>query len=377
MKRYALLASLALFLAACSGNRQEAGTKQVQPHDLGSNSIFNKDAVLQYTADFPEETKEAGKLFLEAVDQYRNKKNPGKAQELFLQSLAKYPTSRAYYELGNVCIDQKKYAEAVVAFEMAETIGYQPLSKLLYNMACAYSLLQKPDTARRYLEYAIEAGYSNTDNMTKDPDLAFVRTDNEYLFKEVYTSALSGSSDPEVLLWQTFKREFEPVALPLVLNEETRKRLDEKSYISFDFEKFISEMRDNRFSREVGKEFYHLAQVESNERYTALVYAVVDGVMGEDAPAGYVLISFDGRGRLIDKMHVGGQVEYGGLSKVATLQPNLHFEVKEYKTIYEKDPEEDGYYDNKVVSRELLGNKNYRISENGKFEADRPALSMR
>lgn len=367
---------MSLFGLSCS-NQERSNAPAASARTFGNDRLFDRQAALRYTADFPEESPEAGKLFLDAIDQYRNQKNTRKAKELFLQSLAQYPTSRGYYELGNVCTDRKQYGEAIVSYKMAEALGYQPQSKLLYNMACAYSLQGKPDTARQYLEYAIEAGYSNMEHIVNDPDLAKARIDNEYLFRKVYTDAMSGSSDPAALLWQSFKREFRAAAFPLVLNEQTRTQLGDASFISYDFERFISEMRDTRFSREVGKEFYPLARLEGNERYTALVYAVVEGVMGDDAPVGYVLVSFDGRGGLIDKMHVGGQVEYGGLSKVATIQSNLHFEVKEFKAIYKNDPETAGYYDNPIVRRELQGSKNYRISGNGKFEEARSMLGMR
>lgn len=375
MKRTApLILFLLLLFCSCSDPTLPA---PAAAQAFGSHRVFDREAVLRYTADFPEEPEAAGQLFLEAIHQYRNEKDLRKAKKLFLQSLAYYPTSRAYYELGNVCMDREQYEEAISAYGLAETLGYRHQSKLLYHMACAYSQLHKPDTARRYLEFAIEAGYSNRKQIASDPDLVPVRTSNEHLFEKVYADALSGSSDPGIMLWQMFRREFHAATFPLVLNEQTHALFKNAPSISYDFERFIAEMRNVRFSREVDKEFYPIAQVESNDRYTALVYAAVESVMGDDAPTGYLLVSFDGRGNLIDKMHVGGQTEFGGLSKAATIQSNLHFEVRTFKAIYEKDPEQEGYDNNRIVDHELIADKYYRILENGTFEEQQPALSVR
>jgi len=49
-----------------------------------------------------------------------------------------------------------------------------------YNLACDYSLLQKPDQCLVSLRKAIRLGYCDFDHMEKDPDLGFIRQDPRY-----------------------------------------------------------------------------------------------------------------------------------------------------------------------------------------------------
>ncbi len=375
------LLALPLALAACSGGGSST-TKEnptASTRTLAAADVFDRRAVSDFLQEAPREDEAAGKTFLEAIDAYRNDKNLGKAGDLFLQSLRRYPTARGYYELGNVSIDQKDFPAALRAYRMAEAMGYEPLSKLLYNTACAYARLGQPDSALAYVEYAIEAGYTNADNLLKDADLAALRTpDYAYQLRTVYTEALGGASSPEAVLWQSFKREFPQSALPLTLDEASRRRLTEGRLIAFDYEKYVGEMRDEKFSREVGKEFYYYTQVADRPAFTAIVYAVKNSVMSEDlGPVSYVLASYDARGTLIDKMPVAGRDLFEEPLRVCTVQPTLTFEVKDFKTEYAKDPEEAGYVDNKVVSTSLVATKRYRIGETGKFVPERAAIGMR
>lgn len=100
--------------------------------------------------------KEADRLFREAIDAYRNKKDPPGGVALFKRSILLQPTGKAYYELGNALMDQKEYLEATNAYTIAELMDYSPLYKVMYNQACAYSLLGHADKALYYLTSAIE-----------------------------------------------------------------------------------------------------------------------------------------------------------------------------------------------------------------------------
>jgi C-terminal processing protease CtpA/Prc len=53
-------------------------------------------------------------------------------------------------------------------------------SSILYNMACAHSLLGAYDSAMFYLKGVVDAGYQNYDHLMKDSDLDPLRTDPEF-----------------------------------------------------------------------------------------------------------------------------------------------------------------------------------------------------
>lgn len=364
-----IAACFMLAIASCSDIKSE---KSQTATTLDTSAIYNSDEVLQFVKANPLITKESVTNFSKGVDEYRNNKNLDKAYGLFLSSVISHPSARAYFELANVCTEKKDYDNALAAFHIAEQLGYEPVSKVYYNIACVYSLQEKENESATYLEYAIEAGYSNLDQIKADSDLAYLR--KSYIFEATYQEALSGSSDPEVTLWQSFKREFKTLMLPVVLTLETQ--IAEAKNINFEFEKYVSEMRTEKFSREVGKEFYYYGIVEDNANYTAMIYAIKNTIMSEDAPSRYVLVSFDSRGTLIDKKPVGGQLSLSDPYLVCAIQPNLRFEIKQYKNTYEKDPMENGFKDNPLKKSELLATEYYMINETGKFVQLTEKLTM-
>lgn len=376
MKQLFLVLVAAALCQSCHQARttENTGTAETVAA-LTDADIFQANVIRNYLRAHPGQDNKANALFMQAIDAYRNKKDIATAQGLFFKSILQHPTAKAYYELGNAYLDVKDYAKALSAYHIGEQLGFEPLSKLLYNMACAHSLSQQPDSAVAYLEYAMEAGYTNADQILKDPDLATARQSEH--FQTVYQTAMSGTKDPETVAWQSFKRGFIPASFPLVLNKETEKELNNDRYISYDFEKFVPEMKGERFSREVGKEFYYLAKVDDRPAFTTVVYAVRQSMMGENAPIAFMMVSFSPKGKLIDKMVAGGQMEPQDLYRVATVQQSGQMEIREYKQVYEKDPAENGYSENKLLSSDLQQTRHYRIGNDGHFEQDHQMVGMR
>lgn len=382
MKQLITVLTAGILLSACNHKQTETAsdTSTSQVVVLSEDNLFNSRDIMGFLQQHPQPDDQANALFMQGVDAFRNKKDIPGAITLFRQSALKYPTAKAYYELGNAFMDTKDYAKAISAYKIGEQLGFEPLSKLLYNTACAWSLNGHKDTAVAYLEYAIEAGYANTDQIMKDPDLANARQSD--LFSTTYQSALGGHGDPESVAWQSFKRGFSLASFPLVLNKETEAEFSigtdrNAHYISYEFEKFVPEMKSERFSREVGKEFYYLTKVSDQPEFTTVVYAVKNVMMGDGAPVAYMLASFTSKGKLIDKMIAGGQLNPGDLYRVASIQQSGQFEVKEYKQEYEKDPAENGYSENKLLSSDLKNTMHYRISGDGHFETDSRLIGMK
>lgn len=378
MKKHYLLFLFLLIFAACDDKKIETNTRTATAPStptLSVTEVFDRQAVSHYLAKHTNIPADANRLYMKGIAAFRNDKNPSEGLQYFLESLTTHPTARAYYEYGNASMDTEDYPAAVAAFGMAEQLGFEPLGKLLYNTACAYALQDKQDEALNYLEYAIEGGYTNGDNIMKDIDLASTRGD--YRFQSVYQAAMGGASDPESVLWHSFVREFPDASLPISLNEETAAQLDLDHYISYDFEKFVPEMKGEAFSRDVGKEFFYLARVSNTSQYTAVIYAIRNSMMGENAPFSYLLASFSNKGQLIDKLVLGGREDVGSPYFAGTLKPNLSMERKTYQESFEKDPKEEGYYENKVMSRDLTSTKTFTLLPDGHIKEEAKALSMR
>ncbi len=367
-----------LFVGACLSACHTPPASKQTPQDvrLSAVSMYERDSVLLVVKQGKGNQKEADKLFLQAIDTYRNKKKVASSIILFRQSILQQPQAKTYYEMGNALMDGDDLSQAVKAFTMAEAMDYKPLYKVLYNQACAWSRLNNLEKAKYYLVSAIEFGYSNLKNIYNDPDLAFVRQQH-YSFKQMITDAYSGATDPDKLEWHMFAREFHPLELPVVLDMKYDANLTDGQYIPYDYERYIAEMRDVAFSRDVGRFFYYVGLVKSTDSVKTLVYAAKDEVGDEQSPAVYYLASYGITGKLIDKMQIGGHEKYTDPFKVATIQQNGDIQVGRFNFVYEKDPEVNGYEDNKILETKELEKEYYTLSVDGHFVKQTALLGLR
>ncbi|MGV3610639.1 MAG: TPR end-of-group domain-containing protein [Fluviicola sp.] len=341
---------------------------ETNPVSLNAADLFNGEKVRLFLYQNPKANPESNKLFLSALDEFKNKKNLVAAKEGFKASIAAYPSSKSYYELGNVCMEMKNYQGALEAYSLAEKLGYEPFSKVMFNVACAYSQLKNFPMSADYLQFAIQAGYVNMDNIEKDPDLANLRDQEPDMFRKNMDLALSGVSDIENLYFLQFKRQFLPASFPINLNMEQEKVVyDDKNRISYDYERYVSEMRNERFSRDVSKEFYNFVQVAEKANFVALIYVVKESFNGDQSPLTYRLVTFTKTGKLIDKKEIAGRQDYSELLKMCTISKDLTFTITNYETTFEKNPDEEGYYDNPVVSKKKINLEKYRIDASGKI----------
>lgn len=339
------------------------------PVVLTEEDLFKGNRILAFLENDEKFVQEANTFFLKGVNSFRNKKDLDSAGYYFRQSILKEPTANAYFELGNVYMDKKQFDKAMLAYGVAEQLDFEPLSKILYNKACAYSLQKKPEMAAKYLEYALEAGYTNLDHIQKDEDLAELR--ESYYFRQAMDRGLRGMADADNLYWLNFKKQFAVPDLPLKLKMNVdEKELAGLRFIPYEYEKYISEMRDEQFSREVSKSFYFYANAFETEKYVALVYIVKDEFMGEYAPLTYRMATFTHDGRLIDKKDIAGRSRYDEPVMVSTIRKDRIVEVKLIEPEYEKDPDNYGYYDNPMKSSKTVGTMKFRVTSDGRIRAE-------
>ena len=167
---------------------------------------------------------------------------------------------------------------------------------------------------------------------------------------------------------------------PLAINTVWIYQQTYDKAIGYDYEKFVPEMRNGKFSREVENEYFYVGKVKEDTAYSALLYAgknmwLVDG--RGYAPVYFYLVTYSPQGKIIDKIPAGGQKTFTDNFKTLSLQENLSFEIKDFKNTYEKDPEKDGYENNKVIKSDLVSTSYYKINSKGKFEkTDKQQLAM-
>ena len=365
----AVFLGIIILLGSCGdpAEKTKVTTKQERlPVVMEESDIFKGNLVSAFLENEEKFVQEANTLFLKGLNAFRNEYDLDSADYYFRKSILKEPSAKAYFELGNVNLDRRDYETALLAYDLAEQLDYEPFSKVLYNKTCLYSLKGENELAAQYLEYALQAGYNNLEHINKDEDLKDLR--KTYLYKESIERGLRGMSDAENLFWLQFKKKFAVMDMPIRLKAEfDPKEMENLDYISYDYEKYIAEMRDEEFSREVSKGFYYYARPYETEKFVAVVYIVKDEFMGEYAPLTYRMATFTHEGKLIDKKIVGGSELLGEPVMVSTLNKNRTIDVDLVELEYEKDPEDYGYYENPMTGKKVVGSTKFKITESGKI----------
>jgi len=385
MKPFSTLFLATIVLTSCHSLSGPGERTQLTP-----TAIYNIDSVRLATGSG--EDKTAHKQLAAAINAYKNEKDPAKSIPLFKQSILTKPNAQVYYELGCALLDHRDDSEAVLALHVAEKLEYKPLANVMFKLAAAHAITASPETdpsgtkgslVTHYMELAIQMGYAKPESFRND--IAFKNFRNVYNFNLAYLAAIEGGhnvKNPELALWEEFKSEFAAMELPLTINTVWTQNHALEKGINFAYERFVPEMRSNRFAREAGKEYYYVGLLKKDSSYTALLYAGKDDGLEEDgimhAPLFFQLVTYDSKGRIIDHLKVAGQEALADFVKVFTLQPNYTFEIRDFKNIYSKDPDQAGYgADNPIVKTDEQLVRHYRIAANGKFETTDAPLAMR
>lgn len=89
--------------------------------------------------------------------------------------------------------------------EAAEFPSVRPVA--LYNCACVHALQERPDAAFEFLEKAMEAGFSNADQLVVDSDMDNLRGDPR--FEEILEEMRGGAAGPVDLSQMSPARRFD------------------------------------------------------------------------------------------------------------------------------------------------------------------------
>ncbi len=90
-------------------------------------------------------------------------------------------TPLVHFRLGYSLHMLKRYDEALKHHLLATRIGNRALRiDALYNVCCAQSLLGNKGEALRYLQYAIDAGFTDKSQLEKDTDVDSLRGDDAF-----------------------------------------------------------------------------------------------------------------------------------------------------------------------------------------------------
>ena len=363
----------ALFLASCHG-----GPSAVV---LTRSSMYSIDTVRLAAAGGDGNT--ADRKLQEALDLYRKKgSDTARSIQLFKSSILLQPTARAYFELAGALLSTRQFDEGLKALSMAEGLGYSPMANVMFRYAYAYA--NKPDDTGslpnsgyvvRYMTLAIQMGYAHPGQFLQKNLFPGAARKSDY--DVVFANVLSGGSmrDPSKSLWDSYEGQFPGIGLPLVIDMPWIKEHKPEDAIDYQYEKFIPDMRDAKFSRESSTTFYYISELHKEKAFVAVLYGEVEETAEDDGSSIplYTLVTYDRQGRLIDRMPVAGQRILSDPFLVFNMQPDLKFRIQGFRDVYRDNPDSVGYEHNPVIRKDPESPEYYQIASSGKFEpADAP-----
>ncbi|HXB94082.1 MAG TPA: hypothetical protein VNU70_02950 [Puia sp.] len=392
MRPHPLLFLLCVCLGAC---KLSGGDSRNGSSPLTDSTLYDFASVRSAITGGNEMA--AHKQLMAALNTYKNKKDAAGSIAQFKLAILSQPSAVGYFELGSALLDAGQFKESAQALHIAEKLGYTPAANLCAKLATDYTQIMteiyrdsatinelgpKYDSmALYYMQISLQMGYPHPEEFRNSPvDSALRRWEG---FRDIYTNAMvgrSGTRNADQMLWESFKGEFQPVPLPLLIDPAWMKVHKLDNNISYDYEPFIPEMRTAKFSRDVDKEYFYIAMMKQDTAWCAILYAGKFVAMESEhlpAPEFFQLVTFGPSGKIIDKMQVAGQESYSDPYKIFTMHPDLSFEVRIFKNVYKYDPSDAGYDTNEIVRTDAVGATGYRITANGRFERTPGPLASR
>jgi beta-lactamase regulating signal transducer with metallopeptidase domain/Tfp pilus assembly protein PilF len=113
----------------------------------------------------------------------------------FAEYTRSHPQSgRAWFNLGYARIEGERPEAAVEAFQRALELHYRTPTTM-YNLACAYSLMDRKEEAFAWLFKSLDAGFDGSGTLRGDDDLDNLRGDPRYRQALARAKALDGEDD--------------------------------------------------------------------------------------------------------------------------------------------------------------------------------------
>lgn len=382
MLSYLLIAILWCF--GCSNSPVNRVAK-VKLQKLSEDKLYDNDLVNDVIFDAEELgidsiKNKSRELFLKAIDLYKNKKTLYAAVRAFKASLLIFPDAKTYYELGNVLLDintKESLKEANKAYDVALYIQFQPKSNIYYKQACAYYLLSKFSTEKESgyinsafynLQDAFRFGFTDTILLAKDWRLKGITNLPKYHelmtnFKANQLTKMEGNS-----LFNLFKNAFPNGNNELVISKEDVEMEGYKESISYDFARFIPEMQNTNFGRDVSHDYFYVAKVKETELYTALVYNSISFWGADMQPVNTTLAVYNNStGEIISRKPIACQCSAERVRTSAI--NNGEIILEDYNRVWESPITEVSFEKNKIKDFVLLSKATFTLDDSGKIIA--------
>jgi tetratricopeptide (TPR) repeat protein len=121
------------------------------------------------------EGKQKADVFATKARAFHKQKKYKEALAEWQKAFENYADSKMYYNLGDTLFNLSRFKDAIKAYKCAIELKPKDKKFIYYNIACAYSKLEKASEAFDYLKFAISSGYVYYNQIRVDKDLAYLR----------------------------------------------------------------------------------------------------------------------------------------------------------------------------------------------------------
>jgi len=239
----------------------------------------------------------SNKLFQQAAETYKSRKDTFQAINKLKASIIAYPHPDVYFELGSIFLEHKAFDSAQKALNISELLNYNDLPALYYKLAKVHAARKEVEETNKYLELALVKGFRDISSLTKDPDFKNIKTSEEY--RGLIADNVSNEAGRKEALFEVFVSHFPKIKLPFRIEKSETRNFNYGNYIPYDFEELLVEM----IRKEESKEYSYVGIIDSTAKYIAVIYSSIDAIEEDNTPATEsYLVVYDKKGKIIDNL---------------------------------------------------------------------------
>lgn len=396
MKSFFTSTALIVFAIACNQKIETQYVLKVKVEPFDSTKIFDYEYVADYNFDLNETNvdslqKISKKHFLKAIDLYKNNKNPEEAIDYFRKSIYLYPEPKTYFELASAMLDTKNLEQIELSksiIYLLERLNYTPSSSLQYLKIVSeyyFFIYDNPEyeesldrvklmeellaNRKKYLIEdmirGLKNGYYDLAKMKGDVRIKAILDDSYFKLKynELLTTNEREGAKLQYSPFQEFVNLFPKNERVFSTSLGDPSLSTYTTSIDYSFSKYISEMENTSFGREVSNDFFYVANLKQTEKYTALLYKSVSFWGSDGAPVYTMLVTYDTDGKQISKIMFCCECSYSKV-KIATYD-NQTITIKDFERKWEKSLKDVPLEENKVTEIKLTSSYELEINDLG------------
>ncbi len=353
-------------MACGEGTSAQQSSLPITELPLSEENVYNYFRVKKAREIASETHKAVSKKKLKESISLINTRKQQVGIDTLLRSILYYPTIEAYFRMGNIRLELEQPEDAINAYKMANFINdNKPNKYLFYNLACAYAMddsdLDGKRRAINYLRQATRNGYTKKDSLLTDKRLKNIRY--SYEFNKIYLETFDKDDSRGGERFELFIELFPKRSFPIEIEpEDLDKRFSKKRRLHDPLNLLIG--REEYIPDE--EHYIAVAMLKKTANFVAVMYLAYPANWTGRAYRNYEISTYTHEGKTIDKI-IFADNSNPDKYLCGRIDKELNITLSTYLNVWEKNPDEHGYRDNKIDYSEFMYEEKFRINEKGKI----------